>query len=204
MAAKPRVHYVDNKLLYTEMVKYLTKLNEAKDLGLDKSEWPRVPEYIGTVIYKIAVRLATKPNFVGYTFKDEMIGDGIENSLLYLHNFNPDKYKNPFAYLTTIIYYAFIRRIKKEQKQQYIKHKSMIESVTMNNLVDMHPDDLSHFTAMDIDLDTDKYKSLVEKFETTKLKSSKKKGIEVFIEEDKEDEQTELTTTDHLPDDRDN
>lgn len=74
---------------------------------------------------KIAQHLSYKPNFINYTYKDEMISDGIENCLLYIDNFNPEKSSNPFAYFTQIIYYAFIRRIQKEKKQTYVKYKSL-------------------------------------------------------------------------------
>ena len=72
----------------------------------------------------IAQRLATRPNFSGYMYKEEMISDGIENCLQYIHNFNPEKSQNPFAYFTQIIWYAFLRRISKEKKQMYIKFKA--------------------------------------------------------------------------------
>jgi hypothetical protein len=67
--------------------------------------------------------LSQKPNFANYPFKEEMIGDGIENCLMYAHNFNPRKSKNPFSYFTQIIYFAFLRRIEKEKKQAYVKLK---------------------------------------------------------------------------------
>ena len=181
--------YVDNKKLYTEMVVYLNRLNEAKAAEIPQDQWPRVPEYIGTAIYMIATRLATRPNFIGYTYREEMIGDGIENCLMYLHNFNPDKSKNPFAYFTQIIWYAFIRRIQKEQKQQYIKHKSLVNSSIMNTLVEMAPDDVSHFNAAYVHFDADKSKDLVDKFEkTNKIKQAKPKGLEKFIGDDDEPE----------------
>ena len=72
---------------------------------------------------KIATRLSHKPNFINYSFRDEMICDGIENCMQYIDNFNPEKSNNPFAYFTQIIYFAFLRRIDKEKKQPYIKFK---------------------------------------------------------------------------------
>ena len=56
-------------------------------------------------------------------FKEDMISDGIENCVQYIHNFNPEKSQNPFAYFTQIIHYAFLRRIQKEKKQLDIKTK---------------------------------------------------------------------------------
>jgi hypothetical protein len=180
-------HYVDNKVLYTEMIKYLNKLNEAKEAGVPKEQLPRVPNYIGQAIFMIANRLSTRPNFIGYSYRDEMVSDGIENCLMYLHNFNPDKSKNPFAYFTQIIYYAFIRRIQKEQKQQYIKHKSMMNSSIMNTLVEMSPDDATHFNAVYVHMDTDKSKDLIDKFEkSNKIKKPAAKGLEKFIGDDED------------------
>lgn len=182
--------YVDNKKLYGEMIHYLNQLNAAKAQDLPTDEMPRIPEYIGKAIYLIATRLSTRPNFIGYSFREEMIGDGIENCLMYLHNFNPDKSTNPFAYFTQIIYFAFVRRIQREQKQQYIKHKSMQNASIMNELVDMSPDDQSHFNAVYLQHNSEKSNDLIEKFESS-VKAKRKKlqrGVEKFIGE--EDEQT--------------
>ena len=78
---------------------------------------------VGAALLKIANRLSTKPNFINYTFREEMVSDGIENCINYIGNFDPDKSKNPFAYFTQIIHYAFLRRIQKEKKQLEIKTK---------------------------------------------------------------------------------
>jgi hypothetical protein len=91
-------------------------------------------EYIGLCIYKIATRLSTRPNFINYTYRDEMICDAIENCLQYINNFNTEKSSNAFAYVTQICYYAFLRRIQKEKKQVFIKQKSIMESsITMDS-----------------------------------------------------------------------
>ena len=117
--AKPE-HYVNNK----EFTAAISEHNRAVKQALaDGKEPPRVSEYIGECIYKIATRLSTKPNFINYSYRDEMICDGIENCLQYINNFNPDKSQNAFAYITQIIYYAFLRRIQKEKKQLDIKTK---------------------------------------------------------------------------------
>lgn len=114
-------NYVNNPDLLAALVAYRTLCNEAEDAGENK---PQVPEYIGKCILLIGTRLATKPNFSGYSYKEEMISDGIENCLQYLHNFDPEKSQNPFAYFTQIIWFAFLRRIQKEKKQMYIRFKS--------------------------------------------------------------------------------
>ena len=104
------------------MIEYKRQYHISKS---NDEELPIISEYLGSVFLKIAQRLSFRPNFINYAFKNDMISDGIENCLHYIHNFNPEKSSNPFAYFTQIIYYAFIRRIQKEKKQLYIKYKSM-------------------------------------------------------------------------------
>ena len=128
-------HYVDNKVFLQAMKEWKEQCEEAEQTGEEK---PRVSNYIGECFLKIANGLSHKPNFMNYTFKDDMVSDGIENCLQYIHNFNPEKSKNPFAYFTQIIYYAFIRRIQKEKKQQDVKAKLIANSGTemmMDSLV---------------------------------------------------------------------
>ena len=111
-------HYVNNADFLAALIAHKEKVNEAKEKGLPK---PIIPNYVGDCILKIANHLAYKPNFINYSYRDDMVLDGIENCIQYLDNFNPDKSSNPFAYFTQIIYYAFLRRITKEKKQSYIK-----------------------------------------------------------------------------------
>ena len=122
MSKAKKEHYVNNKEFLEAMKAYKKLVNKAKR---EKKEKPPVTDYIGTCFLKIANHLSYRPNFINYTFRDDMISDGIENCLQYLDNFNPAKSNNPFAYFTQIIYYAFIRRIQKEKKQLYVKYKTM-------------------------------------------------------------------------------
>jgi len=121
-------HYVDNKLFLQAMIEFKDKCAKAEKR---KRKPPPVTNYIGECFLKIANHLSYRPNFINYTFRDDMISDGIENCLQYLKNFNPDKSNNPFAYFTQIIYYAFIRRIQKEKKQSNIKYR-MIEQANID------------------------------------------------------------------------
>lgn len=130
---RSKIHYVDNKKLNEAMTVFVAKCKEAEEAGEPR---PKIPEYIGECIYKIATRLATNRNFSSYTYKDEMIADGVEVCIRYLHNFNPEKSNNPFSYFTQIIYYAFLQRISKEKKQVYIRAKSFENSAIMNTMVD--------------------------------------------------------------------
>jgi len=120
MAKKKSEHYVNNKELLAALIDYRAEVAVAKAKDLPK---PRISNYLGECFLKIATHLSYKPNFVNYMFRDDMISDGIENCVQYIHNFDPNKSKNPFAYFTQIIHYAFLRRIQKEKKQLEIKTK---------------------------------------------------------------------------------
>jgi DNA-directed RNA polymerase specialized sigma subunit len=113
-------HYVNNKEFLIALMEYRKKVDKALERGDPK---PKITNYIGECFLKIATHLSFKPNFVNYMFKDDMICDGIENCVQYIHNFDPEKSQNPFAYFTQIIHYAFLRRIQKEKKQLEIKNK---------------------------------------------------------------------------------
>ena len=183
-------HYVDNKKLFAEMKIYLESVKEAEESGAGR---PRVPEYIGECLLKISTRLSTKPNFINYTYRDEMISDGIENCINYIGNFNPEKSDNPFAYFTQIIYYAFLRRIQREKKQLYIKHKSLERSLILDQLATQGqsgPDsgDQSAYVNLETPYMIDFVENFERKEEEKKQARKKKKGLENFVEEDKVDE----------------
>ena len=171
-------HYVNNKEFLAAMIEYRKSIRKAKR---EKRERPPVTDYIGSCFLKIANGLSYRPNFINYTYRQEMISDGIENCLQYIHNFDPDKSKNPFSYFTQIIYYAFIRRIQKEKKQAHIKNK-MIEKRSYDAFTVMEGDDTQYqVRGFDPDLmlpDEDVYKP--KKKETVQ----KTNGLENFMESD--------------------
>ena len=118
-------HYVNNKEFSQAVVDYVNLVNEAR--GEDKDE-PIVTEYIGSCFLKIAEGLSHKPNFFSYTYREEMVMDAVENCIKAIMNYDVDKatrtgLPNAFAYFTQISYYAFLRRIAKEKKQQDIKER---------------------------------------------------------------------------------
>lgn len=135
MAKKKKQHYVNNAELFDAMVEYKTKVKKAQEEGKTK---PRVPMFVGESIMKIATHLAFRPNFANYTFREEMISDGIENCLQYIDNFDPNKSKNPFAYFTQIIYFAFIRRIQKEKKYLYTKYAAIEKANFLDETSALH------------------------------------------------------------------
>lgn len=129
-------HYVDNKKFLDALISYKEDINKAKDLNI---ALPQVPNYIGECFIKIATHLSYKANFINYPFKDDMISDGIENCLVAVSKFDPNKSSNPFAYYTQIIYYAFLRRIQKEKRLLATKYK-VIESMDLDDLITQEHD----------------------------------------------------------------
>ena len=174
---KKGVHYIDNKEFHAAMIAWKELCKEAEEAGEEK---PQVTNYIGECFLKIANGLSYRPNFINYTYRSEMVSDGIENCLQYIHNFDPEKSKNPFAYFTQIIYYAFLRRIQKEKKQTHIKNK-MIEKQQYETYTTNEGDDTVYdVRGFDPDImlpDEDVYK--VKK----KEKSTLPEGLEEFMEE---------------------
>ena len=169
---KKTIHYVDNAKFLEEMIEYKKQYYISKD---NNEELPIISEYLGSVFLKIAQRLSFRPNFINYAFKNDMISDGIENCLHYIHNFNPEKSTNPFAYFTQIIYYAFIRRIQKEKKQLYIKFKSMQNyeiSPEYVNFMDYDEDFKSSGDYRNTD-----FRIMVDEFVDNFEKSRKKKAV---------------------------
>jgi len=162
-------HYVNNKDFLAAMIDFREKVIEANEKG---STRPRVPHYIGECLMKIAVNLSHKPNFSGYTYKEDMISDGIENCLQYIDNFNPEKSQNPFAYFTQIIYYAFLRRITKEKKVLYTKLKYTEESYALNmNNSTQEGDDNDYAPPGKVNEWSNEYvDNFIEQFEETKRK----------------------------------
>ena len=145
--AKQKPHYVDNKKFLEAMIEYRNKCIRAEEKNRKK---PVVTNYIGECFLKIANHLSYRPNFINYTYRDDMISDGIENCLQYMSNFNPEKSNNPFAYFTQIIYYAFIRRIQKEKKQMQVKAK-IIANAGVENMMDQLAGDDTQYQSQMLD-----------------------------------------------------
>ena len=180
-------NYINNPEFLEAIVKYKNVCTEAEECGEPN---PPIPNYIGQCIYQIATRLASKPNFSGYSYKDEMISDGLENAIAALGNFDPEKSQNPFAYFTQIIWYAFLRRIEKEKKQLYIRHKVLENSVITGTAVEKDDTSVSgepNYIDLNNDYMNDFVKNYEKKLSDKKAKDNAKKvGLEKFIEEDKQ------------------
>lgn len=176
---KIQKHYINNPDFLFALGEYKTLCIEAQ--SNDKQD-PPIPNYIGECFMKIAEGLSHKPNFINYSYRDEMVADGIENCLMYFRNFNPDKSINPFAYFTQIIYYAFLRRIQKEKKQLYVKYKATEQMGILDEFELMEFED---GTSKQFEL-YDNITEFIGTYEEAKRKKKdikKPKGLETFLDE---------------------
>jgi hypothetical protein len=169
-------HYINNPDFLKALIEYKSACDSNQSEG--KSD-PPIPNYIGECFLKIANHLSRKPNFVSYSFRDEMISDGIENCLMYFRNFDPTKSKNPFAYFTQIIYYAFLRRIQKEKKQLYVKYKAT-EQIGILDEFEMYEDSNGNMRQFQL---YDNISEFIQNFEDKKeQKKNKKNKLEDFLD----------------------
>lgn len=184
-------HYLDNKKFYEALKAYKIKVKDAEANNKPK---PQQPNYIGICIQQIAdnmirMQRADKagPAFLGYTFCNEMVSDAVENCIMYLDNFDPDKSDKPFAYFSKIVYYAFLRRIAKEKKQLYIKYKMAINHGIFDAVNSPESgSETSSFEIFDnlVDYVQDYEKKAAVKKAKIEKKPKKKKNLEKFIEND--------------------
>lgn len=125
---------------YVDNAKFVAELESYKQL-LATNPDARVPDYVGSCILEICKRFSTRANFIGYSYRDEMVSDAVENCLLYVTNFDSAKSTNAFSYFTQIAFFAFLRRIAREKKQSYIKHKLVqnipLEAYNLNEFDDV-------------------------------------------------------------------
>jgi hypothetical protein len=174
-------HYINNADFLAALIQYKTACTDAETKKLAD---PPIPNYIGECFLKIADHLSRKPNFASYSFRDEMISDGIENCLMYFKNFDPDKSKNPFAYFTQIIYYAFLRRIMKEKRQLYVKYKAT-EQFGILDEFEMFEDTDGKMKQFQL---YDNISEFIQNFEESKRKKKDKKAEELLQIDDIDDE----------------
>lgn len=188
-----KVHYVDNQKFYQEILNHKKKVTEAREKGLED---PKLPNYIGECIWKIASKLANKPCFINYSYRDEMISDGIENCILYFNDYNPDIGKNPFAYFTQVIYFAFLRRINKEEKNRYIIYKNFQETIVNNGHAGFLVDgDDNHLLTVNLYDNINDFLERFEKKEAVKKEKRKnaKEGLIKFYEEENNEQRSAVS-----------
>lgn len=169
--AKKINNYVDNELLYEELVKYKIQVREAAAAGEPR---PGVNNYIGKAILLIATNFGKRSQFSGYSYLDEMIDDAVENCIRYIHNFNEEKYKNPHAYITMTVFRAFINRIKKEKREVVKKFKALENSMIFNEGSNLSNEDAAVFQKYYTAIQKEISGQIIENNETKKKAPVKK------------------------------
>ena len=143
------IHYVNNAEFSQAVVDYVSTVNEARE---NNKTIPKVPDYVAQCFLRIAEGLSHKSNFIRYTYREEMVMDAVENCLKAINNYDIEAATrtgkpNAFAYFTQITWYAFLRRIAREKKQQDIKMKYIANSGFEDFMVNEHGDDTSGLIA---------------------------------------------------------
>lgn len=181
-------HYVNNAEMLEAIKQYKADIAKVREQNLDR---PRIPEYLGECILKIATKLSHKSNFINYSYRDDMILDGIENCMQCMHSFDPTKSSNPFAYFTQVIYFAFLRRIAKEKKQSYIKGR-LVQDISIESYNTQDHDDngdfmtaYSAFIQANSNFDDSFIKNKEKK---KKVKADKENSLQSFIDSEDESE----------------
>lgn len=179
-----KAHYVNNKEFSQAVYDYAGQVKEAKE---NNQQNPIVTDYIASCFLKIAEGLSHRPNFVRYTYREEMVMDAVENCLKAISNYNIEAATrtgkpNAFSYFTQICYFAFIRRITKEKKQQDIKFR-FIEKMGIDDFVQMGMDG-EHATQTASYVDT-----LRERISVVRTKDT---AIKEFAKKEKDAEKLEL------------
>lgn len=138
-ASNKSTHYINNDELYNEFVKW----NDARALAEQAGqEEPAIPQKIGEGLLKIANNFSSKHNWYNNaSYREEMVSDAVINCIKYIRNFNTEKYKNPFSYFSQICYYSFLKTIETEQVEDYVKHKSTLNSKLFQDIINGELDD---------------------------------------------------------------
>lgn len=183
MKEKKRINYIDNAKFYEAIVQHRKEIEEAKEKRLN--ELPRLSEYIGECFLKMSENLARLPKFANYSFKDEMIADGYENCIRYYSTFDPTQGYNPFAYFTTTIIRAFIRKINTEEKIRAGLYSNFLETITVGDMHLMTDESGKNLLTHQM---YDNINTFLERFEKKeKEKKEKRKqiptGLQKFYEE---------------------
>jgi hypothetical protein len=173
--------YVSNQDLLDALIDYKKKKDEAEDAGRKK---PKLPDFIGECILKIASRLSYRPNFANYPYREEMVSDAVLNCITYIDNFDPSKSSSPFGYLTQICWFSFVRIINKEKREKYTQYKF----AEQQNDKDFHAWFNETYAGVDIgrrdffgltDLDMERFDDMLGPKKTKRKRKSKKDTLDI-------------------------
>ena len=173
--------YVSNQDLLDALVEYKKKKDDSENAGRKK---PKLPDFIGECILKIASRLSYRPNFANYPYREEMVSDAVLNCITYIDNFDPAKSSSPFGYLTQICWFSFVRIINKEKREKYTQYKY----AEQQNDKDFHNWFNETYAGIDIgrrdffgltDLDMQRFDEMLTPKKGKRTRKSKKQGLDI-------------------------
>lgn len=173
--------YVSNQELLDALIEYKTKKDDAENAGRKK---PKLPDFIGECILKIATRLSFRPNFANYPYREEMVSDAVLNCITYIDNFDPNKSSSPFGYLTQICWFSFVRIINKEKREKYTQYKF----AEQQNDKDFHNWFNETYAGIDIgrrdffgltDLDMERFDEMLSPKKAKRKKRSRKNTLDI-------------------------
>ena len=113
--------YINNKQLYNDIVKYKELYAFAKS---NNKRLPQIPDSIGKGILLICNNMARRGNYRNYTWLEEMISDAVLACIKAVDNFDPVKSGNPYGFFSRIAWNAFLGRIAREKRENYVKIKN--------------------------------------------------------------------------------
>ena len=185
MKPKEKPHYVNNREFSQSVVDYCKSVQEATKNGESR---PIVPDYVASCFLKIAEGLSHKSNFVRYTYREEMVMDAVENCLKAIENYNIEAATrsgnpNAFAYFTQISWYAFLRRIEKEKKQQDIKLKYISEA-DVSQFLEENDNGDQQYVVDTLRVRIDTVKDADEQFKEYAKEEKKRKRRAVYVDSD--------------------
>lgn len=173
--SKESSHYISNKDLYNEFVKWHEAIKLAE---INNKPEPLAPNSIGKGILQIAENFSKKNNWRNnFKYKDELVGDAVLNCILYLKKFNVEKSQNPFSYFTQTCYYSFLKTIQREKIEDYVKHKSMLNSMLVAELQNLGGEEIDELVLAEFDYNQEGVDDFIKDFEDKNLKKATKENI---------------------------
>jgi hypothetical protein len=125
---------IDKQKFYVDPKEFDSEIMSYYDSGI-------ISNNLADMISKISHKLSYANNFINYSYREEMVGDGIVRMMkaLLSKKYDREKGTNPFSYFTRIAFNAFRNRIKKEKHihethEKYQEELNLLSS-NYNNII---------------------------------------------------------------------
>lgn len=180
MTKKNPEHYVDNDELREEIMKYTAQYKQWVEDGKEPDSRPRLTEKAGSMLLNICKRVSFSRKFINYPYREEMVSDGLENCIMYAHNYNPEISMNAFAYFTQYAFYANVGRINKE-KHEMLKKAKYIQSIPLDDdLLERMGNDDEHNTLQGSEADNSTFMDFLRDYYNVELLPQEKEKMKIL------------------------